>query len=263
MRYGVLADIHGNLAALDAALAALHRAGVDRLLCLGDVVGYGPFPNECVRRVEEVGAVWVAGNHDLIAAGRMDDRRCGALARETMAWTRKVLDPDVRAHLEQLPLVAVPDAAIVLTHGALGDPGRYVAGAADADEQLRRLGDEHESAALLLLAHTHVSMAYGERAGMVLRRGSGRVALTAGERFVLNPGSVGQSRQVTARARVLVLDTAARGATFRSVRYDTAATARALRERGLPPEASHIPPSVRRALVARVRRTLRAAHPIS
>jgi predicted phosphodiesterase len=252
-RYGVVADVHGNLAALRAALASLQRAGVDQLLCLGDLVGYGPSPNECVRLIAERAPPCVAGNHDLIAIGRMADDRCGPLARETMRWTRGVLAPDVRGYLEQLPLVARPDAAIVMAHGALDDCGRYVATEAQAREELRRLRAERDAAALLLLGHTHVSMACGERSGMVLRRGAGRIALAAGERFVLNPGSVGQSRQLTARARVLVIDLEQRTAAFAATRYDVRATRRALRRHGLPAGAHHIRPSIPRALARRAR----------
>ena len=118
MRYGVISDVHGNLHALLAAIEVLERAGVERYLCLGDLVGYGPFPNECARRVAELGAVCVAGNHDLIAVDRLDPAGIGALARTTLAWTRTVLDPDVRAQLAGLPLTVAcpsldrPDARI-------------------------------------------------------------------------------------------------------------------------------------------------------
>jgi predicted phosphodiesterase len=254
MRYGVLADVHGNLHALQAALATLRRADADRLLCLGDLVGYGPFPNECVRLIAEVATLCVAGNHDLIAIGRMEDDRCGPLARDTMRWTRSVLDADAKRYLERLPLVARPDAAIVMTHGALGDPGRYVVTAGHAREELRRLEAEHDRATLLLLGHTHVSMACGERSGVRLARTAGRIGLTADERFVLNPGSVGQSRQLSARARVLVVDLDGGTATFLSTRYDIRATGRALRERGLAPGAHHLRPSVMRAVASRARR---------
>ena len=88
MRYGVLADIHGNLHALRAALGALGREGVDRYLIAGDLVGYGPNPNECVELVAGLDAVCVAGNHDLIALDRLSDERCPELARQSLRWTR-------------------------------------------------------------------------------------------------------------------------------------------------------------------------------
>ena len=96
MRFAILSDIHGNLPALEAALELFARAGVDRYLCAGDLVGYGPFPNECVERIAELGAVCVAGNHDLIALGRLSDDRCIPLARNSLRWTREVLTPATR-----------------------------------------------------------------------------------------------------------------------------------------------------------------------
>src|SRR5690349_17937381 len=106
MRYGILAGVHGILRALTAAIRVLERARVDRYLCLGDLVGYGAAPNECVRCVRDLGALCVAGNHDLIAVGRLDTAGIGPMARTTLEWTSRVLADDVREHLSALPLLA-------------------------------------------------------------------------------------------------------------------------------------------------------------
>src|SRR3954447_24462817 len=87
MRFAVISDVHANLHALDAALAFLATQDVDGYLCAGDLVGYGPFPNECVRRVAALGGPCVAGNHDLIAIGRLSDERCIPLAQASLRWT--------------------------------------------------------------------------------------------------------------------------------------------------------------------------------
>src|SRR3954451_22574338 len=92
MRFAVIADVHANRHALDAALAFLADQDVEVYLCAGDLVGYGPFPNECVRRVRDLPGVCVAGNHDLIALGRLSDERCVPLARASLRWTRAALD---------------------------------------------------------------------------------------------------------------------------------------------------------------------------
>jgi len=259
MRYGVFADVHGNLPALRAAIATLQRAGVDRMLCLGDLVGYGPSPNECVALVAETGAVCVAGNHDLIAVGRMGDERCGALARTTMRWTREALDDDATSYLSQLPLEARPHDAMLMTHGAPGDPERYLSTRDQAHQELAALADDAPEIRLLLVGHTHLSMACGLRDGLLLHRGSGQVALDEDDRVLLNPGAVGQSRQLSARVRVLVLDVDQRMATFQASRYDAAATRRGLRRAGLPARSHHQAPSVRRALRARAGRLAHAA----
>jgi predicted phosphodiesterase len=258
MRYGVISDVHGNLHALLAAIDVLERARVERYLCLGDLVGYGAFPNECARRVAELGAVCVAGNHDLIAVDRLDAAGIGALARTTLAWTRKVLDPDVRRQLSGLPLTVALEPRIVLTHGSLHDPRRYIRGEEDAAEQLGRLAESYEEARLLLLGHTHIQTAYVERRGAVNGRRRA-LALPRDERVLINPGSVGQSRETSPHGRVLVLDTDAWEAHFHVVRYDRTACRRALRERGLPERTYHRNPNLPRPLARRVGRRARAA----
>jgi predicted phosphodiesterase len=258
MRYGVLSDVHGNLHALTAAIELLEGEGVDGYLCLGDLVGYGPFPNECARRVRELGAVCVAGNHDLIAVGRLDDAGIGALARTTLEWTSRVLAPDVRRQLEELELTVVPDPRIVATHGSLHDPRRYIRLEEEAAQQLAELAESHEAARLLLLGHTHLRRTYAERSGALRGRG-GTVALPSDQRVLLNPGSVGQSREMSPHGRVLVLDTEAWQASFHVVRYDRWACQRALRERGLPERSYHRNPNAPGRLARRARRRARAA----
>jgi predicted phosphodiesterase len=260
MRYGVIADIHGNALALTAAVEALERERVDRYLCLGDLVGFGPHPNACVRRVAELGGVSVAGNHDLIAVGRRSAAGCSRLARESLAWTRPRLDRASRSFLEELPELAVPEPGVVMTHGAVGDPGRYVAGLPQAAEELGRLRSTHPQATLLVLGHTHVPMAVGERTGSLLpRRAARAIRLPAGERVLLNPGAVGQSRRLLPHGSALVLDTDAREARLLVVRYDVAGYRRALVAAGLPAHSHHRRPYAPRALAGRARRLARVA----
>jgi predicted phosphodiesterase len=257
MRCGVIADVHGNLHALEAALAFLADQRVDRYLCAGDLVGYGPLPNECVRRVLGLGGTCVAGNHDLIALGRLGDERCIPLAQASLHWTRDELGGEPRALLEALPLRA-QEGEIAVSHGSLGDPQQYVADEPAARACLAELQGTVPGAAIVVLGHTHHPMAVGERRGMLLRDATGTVQLPPDERFVLNPGAVGQSRTGDLRARVMVLDTEKRTAAFHALPYDVEACRRALRDRGLPPGACHLPPSRWREAASAVRRRARA-----
>lgn len=246
MRYGVISDVHGNLHALRAVLAVLAREGVDAYLCLGDTVGYGAFPNECVAAVTGLSGAAVAGNHDLIALALLSDGRCTPLARESLRWTSRVLTDETHQRLAALPICAVAPG-IVLAHGSPDDPQEYVRSPGRADELLDRLPSVRTDSDVLLLGHTHEPWAYARHGGTLLRGAAGMVALRPGETHLLNPGSVGQSRDQLARARFLVLDLDERFAHFRAVRYDVAGCRAALRRAGLFSRSHHIrPPHLQR-----------------
>jgi predicted phosphodiesterase len=251
VRYGVLADVHANLFALRAAIERLRREGVDAWLCAGDLIGYGPQPNECVEAVAELDAVCVAGNHELILLGRLSEQRSGRLARQTIAWTRGVLRDDCRAFLEGLPTVATAPS-LVVGHGSLDDAEEYVLHDAQAARQLRRLEVDHPAASMLVLGHTHRPWVYHQRDGALPPAGAH--ALPAG-RVLLNPGSVGQSRQAERipRARFMLLDVERRQARQLAATYDVAACRRVLRRRALPRDAIHLRPG----RLARARRRAR------
>jgi len=258
MRYGVIADVHANLHALDAALAFLSRQRVDEYLCAGDLVGYGPLPNDSVRRVLQLAGRCVAGNHDLIVLGRLSDERCVATARASLRWTRAAIDDDVRARLARLPLGArLGD--VVLRHGSVTDQQEYVLSDRQALACLDELERAEPGARILILGHTHRPMAVSRRRGRLLRRPAGTVELGDEDAVVLNPGAVGQSRSRDPRARVMVLDTDARTAAFHAVAYDVAACRRALAERGLPPDSCHVPRSRLDELAGAVARRLSRA----
>jgi predicted phosphodiesterase len=238
MRYGVIADIHSNLHALEAALEMLSDAGVDEYLCAGDLVGYGPMPNECVARIAELDPKCVAGNHDLIAIGELADDGISTLARTTLEWTKRELSDESRAFIEGLPPVAVTADGVVVAHGSLADPSEYVREPGQEQAQLHELERSYPDAKALVLGHTHLQVAHADGGGRVGLRDR-PLPLDGAERYLLNPGSVGQSRQRSARARFMVLGADDRRATFFETRYDVRGCRDALRERGLPAWAHH------------------------
>ena len=260
MRYGVISDIHANLHALDAVLGVLSRVGVDDVLCAGDLVGYGPMPNECVARIAALGARCVAGNHDLIALRRLSDADCSELAQDSLRWTRHELSRDSYRYLDRLPPMLTTADGVVVTHGSLESPAEYVRDADQRCEQLELLERTHPGARVLVLGHTHRRVAHGAHAGTVRPRWGGSLSLTRSDRYLLNPGSVGQSRERAARARFIVLDLDRSRATYYGVGYDLEGCRQALRERGLPTWSAHLNPSalsraarlLRRAAAARI-----------
>ena len=119
--YAVISDIHANLEALGAVLADADMAGADRLVCLGDLVGYGPDPNRCVSLVREAADAVVAGNHDLAAVGRLDISWFNDTARRAIRWTAARLEPDISSYIASLPLERrIGDTLMV--HGSPRNP---------------------------------------------------------------------------------------------------------------------------------------------
>jgi predicted phosphodiesterase len=252
MRIGLLSDVHANLAALQAVLRSLEDRGAERLLVAGDLVGYGGRPNECVELLAAVGAVCVAGNHDLFVLDRLPPTRFPPLARRSADLTRSLISADVRAYLGSLPLRSQVDT-VLMTHGSLDSPEEYVVDERRAGELLRRMPLEAPGSDTLILGHTHRQWCVVADHGAMRPRG--RVVLPGAPRL-LNPGSVGQSRQRERRprARCALYDTSTPGVEFIPVDYDVESSRRALQELSLPDRCLHAPPRVRGRVLELARR---------
>jgi predicted phosphodiesterase len=230
-RYGLLADVHANLPALEAALAELHDADV--LLCAGDLVGYGPHPDEVVALLHERGVRCIQGNHDRVALGLDGPERCDALAARCLEWTREAISDDTRAALAALPAELDAGDGIHVVHGAPGDPWRYVREIDEATVQMTRV----PRARTVVAGHTHVPL-----------------LLEADGRRWINPGAVGQSRERRRHVRLAVFD--GERVELRVTGYDARRTLRDLDRAGLPREAIHRrPPGALRRVLSAVRRT--------
>ena len=231
MRAAVVSDIHANLHALEAVLADIASEAVDEVWCLGDVVGYGPLPNECCALVREQAAFTLCGNHDLAAIGALDVAEFSGDAAAAARWTTSVLDP---AHGEWLSTLAPEGkwAGVELYHGSPRDPvWEYV-----LTEQVALLCLLETEAPLVLVGHSHVALGVSWD-GNTLTGGvapEGTVLDLEAARHLANPGSVGQPRDGDSRASWLLVDTQAHTGTFRRVAYDIARTQAEIRERGLP-----------------------------
>jgi diadenosine tetraphosphatase ApaH/serine/threonine PP2A family protein phosphatase len=227
----VVSDIHANLHALDAVLAAIESDAPDEIWFLGDLVGYGPRPNRCRARIESAAAVSLVGNHDLGALERIDLDFFSPDAATSARWTRTVLEPETEAFLSGLE-PAGERAGVGLFHGSPRDPTwEYVLSAESALGSLLAVENT-----LVLVGHSHVPLAIsfdGETVeGGVTEAGS---EVELGEkRWLLNPGSVGQPRDEDPRAAWLLLDLDAGSASFRRTEYPIEKTQSEIRDRGLP-----------------------------
>jgi diadenosine tetraphosphatase ApaH/serine/threonine PP2A family protein phosphatase len=231
MRVAVVSDIHSNLHALDAVLAAIDAEAPDELWCLGDLVGYGPKPNECCAAIAERADVCLAGNHDLAVRGTIDLEEFHGDAGLAATWTRQVLESEWQKLLERLE----PQGAahgVALYHGSARDPvWEYVLSDEGALATMELAGSP-----LVLVGHSHVALRVVQT-GDDLEGGvaaAGTELELADVRALLNPGSVGQPRDGDPRAAYLLLDLEAQHASFRRVEYDVERTQREMREAGLP-----------------------------
>jgi diadenosine tetraphosphatase ApaH/serine/threonine PP2A family protein phosphatase len=226
MRTAVLADVHANLEALEAVLA---EAAADRLVVLGDIVGYNADPDAVVRLLVAEGATMIAGNHDLAATERFDLAWFNEVAAGAIRWTRDVASPDTLRMLRTLEPSATLDERL-LVHGSVVDP---------AAEYLRNADQARASFAAADFAaafygHTHVPAAFAYDGGRVRELAAGEgveIALRDGVRYLLNPGSAGQPRDGDPRASYAVVEDGT--IRWRRVAYDIAATQKKIRSAGL------------------------------
>jgi diadenosine tetraphosphatase ApaH/serine/threonine PP2A family protein phosphatase len=229
MRVAVLSDIHANLVALDAVLAAV--PSVDEVWSLGDVVGYGPQPDEVVARLRELGAIGIRGNHDAAALGGREIESFNVDARRAMEWTRATITDDTRAWLAAQP-ETLEREGFLLVHGSPRDPiWEYV-----TSTPVARAGMAAMEAHSGLHGHTHLPIAYIEEDGRLetMSPGSGSKLTIDGRRVLLNPGSVGQPRDGIPTSGWMLLDTGAGTATWRRTAYDIAEVQGAMARLHLP-----------------------------
>jgi diadenosine tetraphosphatase ApaH/serine/threonine PP2A family protein phosphatase len=233
MRVAVVSDIHSNLVAFEAVLrhAEVSHA-IDALWCLGDTVGYGPQPNECIALLRRADHHAVAGNHDLAGCGRMGTDEFNEAAAEAARWTAEQLSAAARAYLNDLPLV-VSEGDFTLVHGSLRWPQwEYLL---SSEQALAHF--ELQATPYSWVGHSHLSFSCREEVARVpaLRPAVDGQCLELGEpRMILNPGSVGQPRDGDPRAAYAVCDTQALVVTFHRVEYDIATTQRAMEAARLP-----------------------------
>ena len=229
MRIAVLSDIHGNLPALDAVLAALKP--YDAVWQLGDVVGYGPQPDEVVARLADEGAIGVRGNHDAAAVGDLETDSFNEDARTAVEWTADRISPETRTWLSALPQLAV-DQPFTMVHGSPRDPTwEYVFSTAVARDNMGSFETTH-----CLVGHTHIPMVFRERGTSVeaVQPLGRRPVRLDGQRLIANPGSVGQPRDGDPRASALLLDTDKRSLEWRRVEYPIEQVQKLMAERRLP-----------------------------
>jgi predicted phosphodiesterase len=230
VRVAVISDVHANLQALEAVLADASEAVIDEVWCLGDIVGYGGRPRECLALVQERTAICLAGNHDLVVSGVLDIDQFTAEAGVAARWTRSVLSPDELESLARLSPKGERES-ISLFHGSIRDPiWEYVLSAPVAEAALRA-----QTTDLALVGHSHVQLALmlGKK-GLDGGKAEADQELELTGKQLLNPGSVGQPRDRDPRAAWLLMDTEVGSARFMRSEYPIEQAQADIHAAGLP-----------------------------
>jgi predicted phosphodiesterase len=233
MRVAIVSDIHANLPAFEAVLRHAEEGGaVDAVWCLGDIVGYGPHPNQCIALLTGYEHRCVAGNHDLAACGKMGTEEFNDAAAAAARWTAGELTESSRSYLAALPLV-LKEGDFTLVHGSLRWPEwEYLLSGEQAQAQFELQGTPYS-----IVGHSHLPfVCREERSGSpVLQAALEGERVELGEqRLILNPGSAGQPRDGDPRVGYALYDADARSVTYHRVEYDIESTQRDMERAGLP-----------------------------
>ncbi len=231
MKWAILSDVHGNLEALQAVIADLRREGPEKIAFLGDAVGYGANPNECLLLLRELTEFMVAGNHDYGAVGLTDVSYFNAAAKAAVLWTGENLAEEGYTFLRQIPLVRQA-AGISFVHATPNEPGQwnYIFTYPEAEEAFRALGEE-----LAFIGHSHTPI-------ILAKEGKGRVnalepeaaTLEKGVQYIINVGSVGQPRDGNPQAAYGLYNETERKFRLKRVPYDIQSAQQKIIRAGLP-----------------------------
>jgi diadenosine tetraphosphatase ApaH/serine/threonine PP2A family protein phosphatase len=229
MRYAFFGDIHANLQALEAVLDDIGKQSIDELICMGDIVGYGANPIQCVERVRGLGCLCLAGNHDHAAIGKLDIEFFNLYAKQAAIWTRQQL---LQPHIEYLGTTGfvehLPD--FVVAHGSIHGPEmfNYIQSVYDAQMSFDELDKP-----LMFHGHTHIPITFFNTDPMTYTMDP-EVAFNPEVKTLVNVGSVGQPRDEDPRAAYGIYDDQAKRLFIRRVEYDIMAAGQEIRAAGLP-----------------------------
>lgn len=236
MRYLILSDIHANQTALEAALEAA-KGKWDKAVCLGDLVGYGPDPNEVTDRIREISSLTIRGNHDKAVTGIGDPEEFNPIARNAVVWTREQLRPENFEYLKDLPRGPRQADSFSIIHGSVHDEDEYVFA-----PELALPGLQDAPSSVVFFGHTHIQGGFtlrGEEMAVLHFKpafGSdfSRLNLEDGTTYLLNPGSIGQPRDGDPRAAFAIADLENQWVEFWRVSYDIEDVQRRMTQAGLP-----------------------------
>lgn len=223
MKWAIISDVHSNIEAFEAVLRDISTWRVDRIIQLGDLVGYNANPKECVELARREGMQGVHGNHDLAALDLALSEGFNLLAYQALLFTRSQLDETSKGYLERLPFCLILEGEIAFFHGSPESVNTYIANLYQAKRAFNYILKQLISVRIAFFGHTHVRrLWHRDRVGKVrsIPIESDVVTLKDEGFYLINPGSVGQPRQRDNRAHYIIFDLSNRTVIFRSVPYD-------------------------------------------
>lgn len=233
-RVGVISDIHGNMHALEAVLKELEKEKVDRIICCGDVVGYGARPNECANKMRELNIPTIAGNHDHASLLLTDISNFNEIAKAAVLWTKKVLSEENIEYLRGLPLTLRDTANnVYYVHASPKDPGEwnYILTMGEARTNFNYFTEQ-----ICFIGHSHQPLIIENDEGNLACPTKPEVEIRDGRRYLINVGSVGQPRDHNPKACFVICDFEARRLEIRRCDYDLPGAQEAILDAGLPRE---------------------------
>jgi len=235
VRYAVISDIHGNIDALEVVIADATAEGVDQFICLGDIVGYGGAPNECVDRVRRLTTFVIAGNHDFAVCGKTDLTYFNPYALLAVEWTAEVLEEQHLQYIASLHLM-LRKGSTVFVHSSPLDPASwgYILSPLDAKVEF-----DHFQGRVCFIGHSHIPAVFVERAGVVESQNNFEFSLEDGARYIVNVGSVGQPRDGDPRASYAIYDEGRGIVCVKRVEYNVGLAQKRILSAGLPPVLAH------------------------
>ena len=232
MRIAIISDIHSNLEALKTVLKYIENEKISRIICLGDVVGYGPRPNECVDLVREKCERTLLGNHDSASLDETDINFFNEYARQAILWTRKRLNQETKEFLRSLPYT-YPEGNTLYVHSSPVEPEEwhYVLSVGEAKYSLNQI-----KYSLVFIGHSHVAVTFTLEQGKL---DESNFLLSPKDRYIVNVGSVGQPRDGDPRASFVIFDTQERRIQYIRLEYNVRKTFEEIMEQDIPPLLAH------------------------
>ena len=230
MRYVIVSDIHGNLEALQAVVMECQKLQIQTFLCIGDVVGYGASPKECINLLGKIKAKVVAGNHDWAVSGRLDASYFTEDGKAAVEWTRSQISFETIQALSNLPLV-YKNQDLILVHATLHSPERFIY---MEDYEKAQATFELMDKSICFVGHTHVPQIYVQQNGKIYLLPQQEIEVNLENKYIINVGSVGQPRDENPMASFCIYDTNAQLVEIRRVQYNIKEAQRKIKEAGLP-----------------------------